>query len=96
VVAVSYDEPKTLAAFAKKRDIAYPLLADAGSRTIDAWSVRNEEARGTQMDGIPRPGIALVDARGIIRAKLFHDGYKTRPAPGAIIDAAKAIEHAAE
>jgi peroxiredoxin len=92
VVAVSYDPEKTLATFAKARGITYLLLSDTGSGTIDAYGIRNEAARETRMDGIPDPGIVIVDARGIVRAKLFHGGYKTRPSPREIIEAAREIE----
>ena len=77
-MAVSYDAPSTLAEFAREKGISYPLLSDAGSATIDAWGVRNEGARGKRFDGIPHPGTFLLDAQGIIRAKLFHGGYETR------------------
>jgi hypothetical protein len=40
--AISYDEVATLAAFADKHDITYPLLSDAGSVTIRSLGLVNE------------------------------------------------------
>ena len=89
-MGISYDDPETLAAFASRRAIAFPLLSDGGSKTIDRYGVRDEEARGGQVDGIPHPGTIIVDRDGVIRAKLFLEGYKQRHSVDAIIAAAEA------
>ncbi len=91
---MSYDDPGVLARFAEKRGITYPLLSDPGSRTIDAYGIRNHEAHG-RFDGIPYPGTVIVDAKGVIRAKLFYDGYKKRHEAADILGAARAIDAAA-
>ena len=88
---MSYDDPKTLAAFALERGIGFPLLSDAGSKTIDAWGIRNEEARG-RTDGIPDPGTFLLDESGVIRAKLFYGGYKKRQSAADILRAAAKLD----
>jgi peroxiredoxin len=90
LVAVSYDSEQTLREFASSRGITFTLLSDPGSRTIDAYGIRNEQATG-QTRGIPHPGFFLVDRTGIVRARLFRDGYKVRAAPAEIIEAAKAL-----
>ena len=90
VVAVSYDSVETLQAFAKERKILYPLIADQGSKLIDAVGVRNKAADGNRrLKGVPHPGTFLVDAEGVIRVKLFHDGYRERHTSAEIIAAAK-------
>lgn len=89
---MSYDDAKILATFAKKHDITFPLLADPGSRSIDAYGVRNLDVAGKRIDGIPHPGTFLVDRAGVIRAKLFHEGYKERHAAEQIIEAAKTLD----
>lgn len=86
VVAVSYDSVEVLSAFAKSKEITLPLLADVGSKTIDAWGLRNKQA-GKRIDGVPHPGTIVVDADGKVMAKLFHDGYKKRHDAKAIIAA---------
>ena len=63
----------------------------AGSKTIDAYQLRNLEASG-RTEGIPHPGTVIVDSKGIIRAKLFHGGYKVRHEARDILEAAASID----
>jgi peroxiredoxin Q/BCP len=90
LVAISYDSEETLRQFASSRGITFPLLSDPESRTIDAYRIRNREATD-RTRGIPHPGFFLVDRGGVVRAKLFREGYKVRPAPEEIIEAAQEI-----
>ena len=90
VVGISYDPTPVLKRFAEKRGIAFPLLSDTGSKTIDAYNIRNKDAP-ERVQGIPEPGTFIVDQAGVIRAKLFYEGYKNRHESAAIIRAAKAI-----
>jgi len=86
-VALSYDSTDVLADFARGHGIAFPLLADPGSKTIDAYGLR--DAAG---NGYPHPGTFLVDRDGVIRAKLFEEGFKTRPSTDDLIEAAKGLK----
>ncbi len=70
--------------------IGFPLLSDPGSRTIDAYHVRNEGAKG-RAEGVPNPGTFILDGDGVIRARLFLDGYRERHTTDALIQAAKAV-----
>ena len=88
LVAISYDSPEILKRFAAKKSIAYPLLSDTGSKTIDAYGIRNKEATG-RTSGIPYPGTFIVGTDGVIRAKLFLEGYKERASTEAIVQALK-------
>jgi peroxiredoxin len=83
VVGISYDSVEVLKGFADKQKITFPLLSDPESKTIIAYSLKNKEMAGKKggkidLAGIPYPGTLLVDKDGIIRAKLFVDGYKER------------------
>jgi len=69
LVGISYDSTATLGEFAKKQKISFPLLSDKDSKVIDAFGVRNEEARG-RGNGIPHPATFVIDKHGKIRAKL--------------------------
>ena len=91
LVGISYDDTKILKAFSDRMKIAFPLLSDPGSRTIDAYHVRNESARG-KAEGVPNPGTFILDREGIIRAKLFLEGYRERHTTEALIEAAKSIK----
>ena len=87
LVGVSNDSLEVLRRVQTKHQFTFPLLSDEGSRTIDAYGVRNKEA--TQ--GIPYPTTFVVDQKGVIRTKLAHEGYTKRHSSQDIIEAAKAI-----
>ena len=80
-----------LARFADKRKITFPLLSDPGSKTITAYSVLNTDAKG-RTEGIPFPGTMVIDRNGVIRAKLFLEGYRVRHTSAALIKAVKGIK----
>ena len=91
LVGISYDDTKVLKTFSDRMEIAFPLLSDPGSRTIDAYHIRNEAARG-KAEGVPNPGTFILDRDGIIRAKLFLEGYRERHTTEALIEAGKSIK----
>ena len=88
MVAISYDSVTILKRFSAKSAITYPLLSDVGSKTIDAYGIRNKEA-SERLSGIPYPGTFIIGTNGVIRAKLFLDGYTERHAVDALVQALK-------
>lgn len=86
-VAISYDSVSVLKRFAKDRKISFPLLADSGSKVIDAYKIRNPRGRG-RLNGVPHPGTFIIGQDGRIIAKLAHDGYRERHSSREIIKAA--------
>ena len=92
-MAISYDAVPLLKKFAARRDITFPLLSDEGSKTIDAYGIRNHEPlRNPRWEGIPHPGTFIVDQKGIIRAKLFYDNYKVRHDTEELLEALKKLQ----
>lgn len=91
IVAVSYDDVNVLAKFAEAEKIKFSLLSDPESKTIEAYGIRNEQAKG-RTGGIPHPGTFLVDTDGIVRAKLFYKDMKKRHHAEDIIAAAKVLK----
>lgn len=91
VVAVSYDAPATNAAAVKKLGLTFPLLSDVGSKVIDAYGIRNTEAKGRSA-GIPHPVVFVIDRAGLIRAKLMRDNYRDRPESAEIIASARGLK----
>ncbi|MEO6243903.1 MAG: peroxiredoxin family protein [Opitutaceae bacterium] len=91
LIGISYDAPATTAAAATKLGLTFPLLSDEGSKTIDAFGIRNTEAKGKSA-GVPHPVVFIVDRAGVIRAKLMRDGYRERPESAEIIAAAKGLK----
>ncbi|MHB1204925.1 MAG: peroxiredoxin family protein [Rhodospirillaceae bacterium] len=80
LAAISYDSPETLNKFTEKREIKYTLLSDPKSEVIDRWNLRDPQYKDKpKFDGVPRPIIFILDAKGVIKAKLYEETYKTRP-----------------
>lgn len=77
LVAISYDAPDVLKAFADKYGIEYPLLSDVGSATITRYGILNAAATGAAA-GIPHPGIFVVDPKGRVVARFFGPAYQER------------------
>jgi peroxiredoxin len=89
IVAVSYDPAKTLKDFAAKEKLTYPLMSDIGSKTIDAFGVRNQQMIGSgKFDGIPYPIILFIGADGVVKSKLYEDGFKKRPPAKLVLETA--------
>jgi peroxiredoxin Q/BCP len=96
VVGISYDPVDVLERFAAKRGISFPLLSDPDSKVITAYALRNKETAGKKLgkislDGIPYPGTVIVDRDGVIRGKLFVDGYRERHSTEELVKAAAAL-----
>ena len=91
MVGISYDPVEVLAKFTEKQKITFPLLSDPEHKTIVAYGLLNKEAKG-KFEGIPYPGTMIVDQDGVIRAKLFFDGFVKRHTAGDIIKAAKGVK----
>lgn len=77
LAAMSYDPPATLKAFADKHGVTFPLLSDAGSKTIAAWGVLNRAATAREA-GIPHPGTFIIDRTGRIVERSFESVYQER------------------
>ncbi len=95
LIGISYDDPDVLKQFSDGARITFPLLSDPESQTIAAYHIRNEAARG-KAEGVPHPGTFLLDSQGVIRAKLFLEGYRDRHTTTALLEAARAIPSQAD
>ncbi len=97
LVSISYDSVKVLTDFSYKTKIKYPMLSDEGSAIIKAFGVLNDDYKpDSRMYGIPRPIIIVTDASGVIKAKLYEEGYKNRPAPEVILDTLASFDSGAD
>jgi peroxiredoxin len=97
VVGVSYDAVAVLKGFADKQKITFPLLSDPDSKTIAAYALTNKETAGKKfgkvdLDGVPYPGTILVGADGVVKAKLFVDGYRERHSVEELVKAAAGLK----
>ena len=79
-IAVSYDSPADLAAFAAKQSLTFPLYSDTGSKMIDALKLRDPRyALDSFANGVPYPTTLLIDTTGIVKGKTVETDYKIRP-----------------
>ena len=87
---MSYDDARALRAFAEDQRIPYPLLSDVDSEVIRRFGILNTEVSrdDAMLYGIPFPGTYVVDERGVVVARFFHDTYKKRDSPELLLDAA--------
>jgi hypothetical protein len=85
LVAISYDSLETLKGFAAQHAISFPLLSDAGSKTITAWGILNTDATG-RTAGIPHPGTFIIDRAGTIVSRTFEQPYQERRSATSILD----------
>ncbi len=93
VVGISYDSVDVLKKFADRQKITFPLLSDPDSKTIAAFALKNKEAAGkNRLDGVPYPGTLLVDSDGVVRAKLFVDGYRERHSVAELVKLAETLK----
>jgi len=95
LVGISYDNTEVLAQFTKKWSIGYPLLADEGSKIIDAFGIRNDKdyKPGEMPWGVPYPMLVITDHEGVVKAKLSKEGYRNRPEPEVLLEALTALEN---
>jgi len=86
VAAISYDSQAVLQDFADRMRIGFPLLSDAGSRVIRSFGILNTTVKpGGLDDGVPYPGLFVVDASGKVTAKYFEEKYQERFTPETIL-----------
>lgn len=102
VFAISYDPVATLAEFAERRGISYPLLSDVGSVAIERIGLLNQHVEAQHAHygvavrehhkGIPYPGTFALDEDGVVQQKWFEQSYRNRPSAVALLQSAFAAE----
>lgn len=85
-MGLSYDSVDKLKQFARSQKVEFPLLSDQGSVVIKKLDLLADEKKG-----LPHPGTLIIDTDGVVAAKLFHEGYRTRNTNEEIIAAAEAL-----
>jgi peroxiredoxin len=92
VAAMTYDPVATLLEAQEEYGTTFPLLYDEGNTHVKAMGILNtQHSPGERAYGIPYPGIFLLDAQGVIRAKLAEQDYKLRPEFSLVLEAAAAL-----
>lgn len=86
LAAISYDPADVLRQFTGKWGIPYPLLSDTGSKTIDAWKLRDVSYKPDSYAwGVPYASIYVIAPDGTLKAKLAEENFRVRPPLGVIL-----------
>lgn len=92
VATMTYDPVATLAEAAEEHGVEFPLLFDENVKHVNAMGLLNTQYEpGQRAYGIPYPGIFLIDAQGVIRAKFAEEDYKLRPEFSLVMEEAKKL-----
>ena len=98
VYAISVDKPADSRRFAEKiasdgkGKVDYPLLSDRGSKTIDAYGLRDPAYKGTKIEGVPHPTVYVIDKTGKIAWAKVEEDFKVRPSNADIRTALDALK----
>jgi hypothetical protein len=85
LAAISYDSLETLAEFAEKYSIGFPLLSDSGSAVVRAFGIFNTNmAPDLRAYGVPHPVDYLLTPEGVVARKYFVANYQHRVTGAAV------------
>jgi len=85
VAAVIHEPVETLAAFAAKHGIGYPMLADPDSTVIKRFGLVDPDFKSDELKDVPYAGSFLADAKGVVQEKFFEDATEYRRTAGSIL-----------
>ncbi len=86
MATVTYDSAEQLSRFARRRRIAYPVLADPNSEVIRAFGLLNEDYPvGSYAHGVAHPIVIVFNADGIVTHRFSRRGYVRRPNIDAVL-----------
>lgn len=90
VVSISYDKPEAAQKYIMKHNRNVSVLFDPERKVIDTFKIMNTEVDPDHSSyGMAYPAIYVISGDGLIRKKLYEDGFKKRPE---IDDVIKSIE----
>lgn len=80
IAAMTYDPVAFLKEVELDRGATFPLLHDENITHVNRIGILNSDYEpGQRAYGVPYPGIFLIDANGVIRAKFAEESYRDRP-----------------
>ena len=86
LAVITYDSTATMADFAARRGIEFPLLTDPGSQTIRTYGILNTTVdENTPNYGIPFPGTFLLDTDGVVTSRFFEEAFQERNTVASIL-----------
>jgi peroxiredoxin len=79
LATLSYDQPATLAGYAKAKGLSYLMLSDQDSKLIDRLGLRDPHYKGQpKIDGVPFASVLVLAKNGTVRAKNVSLDYTVR------------------
>ncbi len=86
VATISYDSIAILKDFSARKSVSIPMLSDPDSAIIKAFGILNTTVEANSpVYGIPFPGTYIVNPKGVVKSKYFHDDYTERFSAGSIL-----------
>lgn len=93
VVSLTYDPVDFLKEVELDEGVEFPMLSDEDAKHVKLFGVLNTDYEpGDRFYGIPYPGIFLIDADGVIRAKFAEERYQDRPLFEDVLAAARRMD----
>ena len=95
VYAISIDKPADSQKLAEKiaadgkGKVGYLLLSDPGSKTIDAYGLRDPAMKGM---GVPHPTVYVIDKAGKVAWAKVEEDFRVRPSNADIRTALDALK----
>lgn len=97
LVSISVDTVPLIQKFAEQVGVRFTMLADPKGDLNERLGIRDAQyPLGSAAFGVPHPGLFVIDRSGVIRAKHFEKGYRTRPDPQQVLASIRALGAAAE
>ncbi|MDX1491565.1 MAG: peroxiredoxin family protein [Pseudohongiellaceae bacterium] len=93
VATLTYDPVSILTESALDHEASFPMLSDAPNYdNVKALGILNAQySPGERPYGIAYPGIFLLDANGVIKAKFAEEDYRERPEFALVLEAAEQL-----
>jgi len=90
IASISYDDQKVLAAFAARRQITFPMLADPGSNLIRRFRMIDPDNTTNNVPGYGAkdtayPGYFVVNASGVVTERFVDGRYDDRRTGNAMV-----------
>jgi peroxiredoxin len=91
LIGVSPDSPAESEELRQRLSLAFTILSDPDLAVTDAFGLRHVGGRAATSQDMPFPTTFIVDAAGIVRAKLENETYRDRPSPKDVLAALKEL-----
>ena len=89
ILGVSPDSAVESEELRQKLSLAFGILSDSDLTVMDRFGLRHIGGRAATGEDKPFPTTFIVDANGIVKAKIENDTYRDRPSPKDVLAALK-------